>query len=65
MKKADRVAEVRRIWADRPVEKRNGNAVLIFHGWLVENRPDLLAPERYGDPYQTLKSDLSGLWRDQ
>ena len=46
MKKADRVAEVRRIWAERPVEKRNGNAVLIFHGWLVENRPDLLGSVR-------------------
>ena len=64
MKKEARIAEVRTLWLDRVTEKRDGTAVLIFHGWLVDNRPDLLAAERYGDPYQTLKSDLSGLWRD-
>jgi hypothetical protein len=64
MKDAERRRELRILWLQKPEDKRTGNDVLIFYGWLEENRPELLKARRYGDPYQSLKSDLADLWSD-
>jgi hypothetical protein len=42
----------------------NGTAaeVLTFFAWLEANSPDLLPPDRDGNQYQLLKSELEGLW---
>ena len=62
---AVRVAQVRQLWQARPLKptQRTGTEVLIFYGWLEQNRPDLLKRGQ-GDPYQHLKSGLHGLWSD-
>ena len=44
--------------------KRDGTDVFMFHGWLMQNRSDLLPMTTGGDTYQHLKSDLEGLWAD-
>lgn len=36
--------------------------VLTFFEWLEANSPDLLPPDRNGDRYHLLKSELDGLW---
>jgi hypothetical protein len=65
VKANNRRDEVRRVFIERfPEQNRSGNDVLAFYGFLFENRPDLLPKPRRGDPYQFLKSDLSGLWAD-
>jgi hypothetical protein len=57
--------KLRELWLDRrPETKRTGNDVLIFYGWLEKNCPELLTRGQ-GDPYQHLKSDLSGLWENE
>ena len=43
---------------------RTGTGVLLFFGWLLQKRPELLPSGKHGDPYQTLKGELSGLWKD-
>ena len=66
MKQADRISEVRQLFVQRyPEKERTGNAVLAFHGWLMQNRWDLLDHGGEGDhSYQHLKSDLDGLFKD-
>ncbi|MBI4479080.1 MAG: hypothetical protein HY651_03555 [Acidobacteria bacterium] len=60
MKKEDRDIALIELWLQRPLEKRTGNDVLIFYGWLETNRPDLVPVTRGGkDPYQALKSVLA------
>jgi hypothetical protein len=59
MKDAERRALLLPLWLQRPPDKRTGNDLLIFHAWLEQNRPELLARGR-GDPYQYLKVDLRG-----
>ena len=62
---AVRVAQVRQLWQARQLkpEQRTGTQVLIFHSWLEQHRPELLKRGK-GDPYQHLKVDLRGLWKD-
>ena len=60
---AVRVARVRQLWEARQLKERTGMQVLIFYGWLKEHYPDLLK-RGHGDPYQHLKSELNGLWKD-
>jgi hypothetical protein len=52
MKKADKDLEIVRLWLQTPKDKRSVTDVLIFCGWLGQNRPELLPAARYGDPYQ-------------
>lgn len=60
---AVRVARVRQLWNARPYAERTGTQVLMFYGWLEKHYPDLLKHGK-GDPYQHLKVDLRGLWKD-
>jgi hypothetical protein len=60
-----RVARVRQLFAARyPHEKRTGNDVFAFFGWLEGHHPELLPKPAHGDPYQFLKSDLHELYKD-
>ena len=43
---------------------RDGTGVLIFFAWLKKDRPELLPKEKLGDPYEHLKFDLAGLFKD-
>ena len=64
MRSKEKREKIRELWLDRqPENKRQRNDVLIFFGWLEKNWPELLN-RGHGDPYQNLKSDLSGLWSD-
>ena len=64
MKEADRIAQVRQLWLERrPNENATGNDAFAFHGWLLQNRDDLLN-HKGGDSWQHLKSDLCGLFKD-
>lgn len=60
---AVRKAQVRQLFRAGSYEL-TGNGVLVFFGWLHENRPKLLPSVKHGDPYQSLKAELSGLWSD-
>jgi hypothetical protein len=59
---AVRVAQVRQLFMAGSYS-RTGNGVFVFFGWLDTNRPELLPSRKHGDPYQSLKSDLSGLYK--
>jgi len=61
-----RVARVRQLFTTHypDLEKRNGNDVFAFFGWLQGHYPELLPQPAHGDPYQFLKSDLHGLYKD-
>ena len=63
MKDAERRPLLRKLWLERPEDKRTGNDVLAFYGWLEQNRPKLLK-RGHGDPYQQLKVDLGGHIRE-
>ena len=56
-----RRAQVRVLFAARPSEERTERAVLRFCGWLQKNYPELL-PHETCDPYQSLTTDLIGLY---
>jgi hypothetical protein len=59
-RESERVRMVRQLWLERYSEgERTGHHVLLFNGWLGQNRTELLN-RRYGDSYQQLKSDLRG-----
>jgi hypothetical protein len=59
---AMRRREVRELFLALPENERTWQmAALNFYQWLKNNRPELLVRGK-GDPYQHLKSDLSGLW---
>ena len=53
-----RRAKLIELWLQRPAERRTGNHVLEFYGWLEQEHPELLR-RGHGDPYQQLQSDLS------
>jgi hypothetical protein len=59
MNKAEREAELRQLWQQRPVEQRTAVDVLAFYTWVQQNRAYLFYGTS-GDPYQTLKSVLRG-----
>ena len=50
---------IRRMWLERPPDKRTENDLLIFHEWLSENFPTLL--KRGPRSYEQLRSDLGDL----
>jgi hypothetical protein len=60
MKNEERISRVRQLWLQRPENNRSGNDVLMFHGELTRDHPELLNG-RHGDSYQQLKVDLRGL----
>lgn len=62
---AVRRARLRSLFAVRHPGEADGNDVLIFYGWLHGHYPDLLPKVKEGDdPYQQLKVDLNGFYRD-
>ena len=62
---ATRVRMARTLFQEQHKSPRTGHDVLVFYGWLEQNRPDLVPRPKSGSgPYQALKSDLSGLWSD-
>jgi hypothetical protein len=63
MRDIERRQELRKLWLKTPENKRRGDDVLVFYGRLEQERPELLK-RGHGDPYQQLKSDLSGMWSD-
>jgi len=65
MQKDQRNRDLRELWRERPANERTMNDVLKFCGWLEQNRPELMPPSRYGDPYQQLKSILKGLIQEE
>jgi hypothetical protein len=56
-----RRARVRQLWEAHPSEHTEHN-ILVFHGWLRQHHPELL-PKGQGDAFQSLKVDLSGLYK--
>ncbi len=58
MKDDERQTALVRLWLDRSVDKRTEDHLMVFHGWLQRNRPELLSKRHFGDSYQNLKSDL-------
>lgn len=61
---AARRAKVRRLFLERiPPGGRIGSNLLKIYGWLERDHPELL-PRKKGDPYQNLKEDLKGLYKD-
>jgi len=59
-----RVAQVRQLFVAHHPDptKRTATSVLIFYGWLEQHRPELLPQGKYDDPFQHMRSDLSGLF---
>jgi hypothetical protein len=60
-KRADLEPLIRRAWLTRPAGSRRENDVLVFYGWLQQERPDLLAFRAAGDKYQVLHTILRDL----
>lgn len=60
---AVRVAQVRHLFGLGSYPQ-SGTGVLIFFAWLEKNRPELLPKDKLGDPFQDLKVDLAGLFKD-
>ena len=55
MEDDERQAALIRLWLECTDNSRTGDHLVVFHGWLQRNRPDLLP---FDDAYQNLKSDL-------
>jgi hypothetical protein len=52
MNKQEHNPAIIKLWLQRPAKDRTGNHVLIFYGWLEQNRPELVPVTRGGkDPY--------------
>ena len=63
MKNEERISRQRQLWPQRAENKRSESDVLMFHGALTRENPELLNG-RHGDSYQHLKSDLRGFVRE-
>ncbi len=50
---------LRRLWLERPLDRRTERDLVLFHEWLAENLPTLLT--RGGDSYEQLRQDLGDL----
>ncbi|MCC7184824.1 MAG: hypothetical protein IT185_01185 [Acidobacteria bacterium] len=50
---------LRRLWLERPSNRRTERDLVLFHEWLAENLPTLLT--RGGDSYEQLRQDLGDL----
>jgi len=59
-----RKAQVRQLFVAHHPDptKRTATSVLIFYGWLEQHRPELLPEGKHADPFQYVRSDLSGLF---
>lgn len=57
MKKAEKDAELIRLWRLRPRSERTSTDILIFYGSIQKERPYLFFGIK-GDPYQQLKTVL-------
>src|SRR5215469_1490894 len=59
-----RVAQVRQLFVAQHPDpaKRTATSVLIFYGWLEQHRSELLPQGKQDDPFQHVRSDLSGLF---
>jgi hypothetical protein len=55
---------LRRLWLERPANRRAANDLMIFHEWLAENLPSLLQ-RGGGDSYQQLRSDIGDLCEEE
>ena len=61
-----RRARVRSLFATRHRGQADVNDVRTFYGWLHGHHPELLPQVKQGDdPYQQLKVDLYGFYRDE
>jgi hypothetical protein len=58
-----RLERVRQLFSAYAGGPRDETGVLLFYRWLEKYRRDLL-PTAPGDPYEHLKMDLRGLYRD-
>ena len=60
-----RVVQVRQLFVTQHPDpaKWTATTVLIFYRWLERHRPELLPEGKHDDPFQYLKSDLSGLYQ--
>ena len=48
---------LRRLWLDRPADRRTENDIVIFHEWISENLPSLL--KRSGSiSFEEFRADL-------
>ena len=63
MRDNERLRQLVPLWLERPENKRMEKDLIVFYGWLEQNRPELLK-RRYGDPYQQLKVDVGKLIRE-
>ncbi len=50
---------LRRLWLERPIDRRTERDLVLFHEWVAENLPTLL--KRGGDSYEQLRDDLGDL----
>ncbi len=50
---------LRRLWLERPLDRRSERDLVLFHEWLSENLPTLLTRGR--DSYERLRDDLGDL----
>jgi hypothetical protein len=60
---ARRRASVRQLFESRPPEERTETGILAFYGWLREHHAGLLPRAHDDDAYQSLKVNLSGLYK--
>jgi len=63
MKNEERISRIRQLWVQRAEDKRSESDVLMVHGELTREHPELLNGG-HGDSYQHLKSDLRRLVRE-
>jgi hypothetical protein len=57
LKNPERLRQIIPLWLKRPQNKRTEDDVVIFYGWLEENRPEFLKRSG-GDPYRWLHAGL-------
>lgn len=50
---------LRRLWLERPIDRRTERDLVLFHEWIAENLPTLL--RRGGDSYEHLREDLGDI----
>ena len=50
---------IRRLWLERPPERRTSRDLMIFHEWLAENLPTLLP--HGNQPFEEFLSEMGDL----
>ena len=58
-----RLERVRQLFDAYAAGPHDETGVLLFYAWLEKYRPDLL-PTGPGDPYEHLKVDLKGMYKN-